>query len=108
MTVIRPSLASLLRWAIAAALVTPGLAYRTASSYDDVTTIIYVYDAFGKLAAEHSSEAPTGSGGRDFRTTDHLGSTRLATHAQGRCTTWQDFYAFGERILKNASTGGTP
>ena len=27
------------------------------------------------------------------------------TDAQGLCRTWQDFYPFGERILKNASTG---
>ena len=76
-----------------------------AADPDDTTTITYVYDAFGKLAAEYSSKAPTGAGGRFFRTTDHLGSTRLVTDAQGLCRTWQDFYPFGERILKNASTG---
>ena len=69
------------------------------------TAITYVYDAFGKLAAEYSTAPPTTAGGTYYRTTDHLGSTRLVTDAQGDCKVWQDFYPFGERILGNASTG---
>ena len=68
-------------------------------------TTTYVYDAFGKLAAEYSTAPPTSEGGRFYRTTDHLGSTRLVTDADGECHVWQDFYPFGERILSNSSTG---
>jgi len=39
-------------------------------------TIVYVYDAFGNLAAEYSTKEPSADGGRRYRTTDHLGSTR--------------------------------
>jgi len=64
-------------------------------------TTTYVYDAFGKLAAEYSTETQGTSFTRKFRTTDHLGSTRLITLAgavvdpDGGC---RDFYPFGERI----------
>ncbi len=65
----------------------------------------FVYDAFGMLTAEYSTAPPTTAGGRFFRTTDHLGSTRLVTDHEGGCKVWQDFYPFGERILGDASTG---
>lgn len=64
----------------------------------------YVYDAFGKLAAEYSTETQGTSFIRKFRTTDHLGSTRLITldgpsgptvDPAGGC---RDFFPFGERI----------
>jgi RHS repeat-associated protein len=67
-------------------------------------TVTYVYDAFGKLAAEYSTQTSAVSG-TFYRTTDHLGSTRLVTDDQGGCKVWQDFYPFGERILGGASTG---
>ncbi len=65
----------------------------------------FVYDAFGMLTAEYSTAPPTTAGGRFFRTTDHLGSTRLVTDHEGGCKVWQDFYPFGERILGDASAG---
>ncbi len=43
------------------------------------STTTYVYDALGQLAAEYSTAGPSGTGGIEFRTTDHLGSTRLVT-----------------------------
>ncbi len=78
---------------------------RTAATAERTETTTYVYDAFGKLAAEYSTAPPTSAGGTYYRTTDHLGSTRLVTRADGTCKVWQDFYPFGERILGNASTG---
>jgi YD repeat-containing protein len=48
---------------------------RTPTGTGDPVTI-YAYDAFGKLAAEYSPTAPSGTGGTFYRTTDHLGSTR--------------------------------
>jgi len=72
---------------------------RVSSTKAGVTT--YVYDAFGQLAAEYSMAAQGTDFTRKFRTTDHLGSTRLITLAgaavdpAGGC---RDFFPFGERI----------
>ncbi len=60
-------------------------------------TETYVYDAFGKLAAEYSTTAPT-SGGTFYRTTDHLGSTRLVTKQDKNDADCFDFAPFGEEI----------
>ena len=60
-------------------------------------TETYVYDAFGKLAAEYSTAAPT-SGGTYYRTTDHLGSTRLVTKQDKSDADCYDFAPFGEEI----------
>jgi len=73
----------------------------TQEGSDPQITTTYVYDAFGKLAAAYSSEAQGTTLTRRFRTTDHLGSTRLITLAgaavdpDGGC---RDFFPFGERI----------
>lgn len=66
-------------------------------------TITYVYDAFGRLAAEYSSQAPEGAGRRYFRTTDHLGSTRLVTDGSGAVVSRRDYFPFGEEIPANAT-----
>ena len=63
---------------------------------DETTT--YIYDAFGKLAEEYSTRPPSEPGGTYFRTTDHLGSTRLVTDGNGDPYRCQDFYPFGESI----------
>ena len=60
-------------------------------------TETYVYDAFGKLAAEYSTAAPT-SGGTFYRTTDHLGSTRLVTKQDKSDADCHDYAPFGEEI----------
>jgi len=60
-------------------------------------TTTYVYDAFGKIAAEYSTQAPS-EGGTFYRTTDHLGSTRLVTDANQDVFQCRDFYPYGERI----------
>ena len=44
--------------------------------------VVYVYDAFGNLAAEYSTLANTVSGTR-WITADHLGSTRMVTDDAG-------------------------
>ena len=61
------------------------------------TTETYVYDAFGKLAAEYSTATPT-SPGTFYRTTDHLGSTRLVTKQDQSDAACFDFAPFGEEI----------
>ena len=60
-------------------------------------TETYVYDAFGKLAAEYSTNAPT-SGGTFYRTSDHLGSTRLVTRQDQSDADCYDYAPFGEEI----------
>ena len=60
-------------------------------------TETYVYDAFGKLAAEYSTAAPT-AGGTYYRTTDHLGSTRLVTKQDKSDADCYDYAPFGEEI----------
>ena len=59
-------------------------------------TTVYVYNAFGKLAAEYASAAPSGPTGTQYRTTDHLGSTRLVTNATQGVISRRDFFPFGE------------
>ena len=61
------------------------------------TTETYVYDAFGKLAAEYSTAAPT-SPGTFYRTSDHLGSTRLVTQQDQSDADCYDYAPFGEEI----------
>jgi RHS repeat-associated protein len=70
-------------------------------------TTTYVYNAFGQVAAEYETAPPTmgREPGRFFRTTDHLGSTRLVTRADGTVKTRRDFFPFGEEILANATYG---
>ena len=61
------------------------------------TTETYVYDAFGKLAAEYSTASPS-SGGTFYRTPDHLGSTRLVTRQDQSDADCYDYTPFGEEI----------
>ena len=60
-------------------------------------TETYVYDAFGKLAAEYSTAAPS-NGGTFYRTPDHLGSTRLVTKQDKSDADCYDYAPFGEEI----------
>jgi RHS repeat-associated protein len=60
------------------------------------TTTVYVYDAFGQLAAEYSSGGST-EAERRYVTVDHLGSTRVVTDA-GQGAKYYDYYPFGEEI----------
>lgn len=60
-------------------------------------TTITVYDAFGRMAAEYSNQAPTGPAGLVYRMADHLGSTRLAMQGSSVLARY-DYLPFGERI----------
>ena len=75
-----------------------GGAYRhrgnlTATSLGDTIA----YDAFGKLVAEYSTAAAT-AGGTFYRTSDHLGSTRLVTKQDQSDADCFDYAPFGEEI----------
>ncbi len=95
--------------------------------YNSETTV-WVYDSFGRLAAEYRNGSGPGfsasSPERDYvyfagklkavvegseiyyRTTDHLGSTRLVTGSAGDVKQRRDFFPFGENIPADSSHGG--
>lgn len=62
----------------------------------DTETAVYVYDAFGKLAAEYGTGP--GSTGTRYFTLDQVGSTRLETDRQGQPVRCSDYAPFGEEI----------
>ncbi len=80
-------------------------ARRVRKVYNSETTV-WVYDAFGKLTAEYTTESHTDVA-TYFRTTDHLGSTRLTTDAIGAVIARRDFFPFGERTDSNLSGRGS-
>jgi RHS repeat-associated protein len=61
------------------------------------STTVFVYDATGKLIAEYSNTAASGSGTK-YITADNLGSTRLVTDATGNVLARHDYLPFGEAI----------
>jgi RHS repeat-associated protein len=68
-------------------------------------TVVYVYDAFGQLAAEyHSAVATTPVCSTCYLSSDWLGSTRLVTDASGNVVSRHDFTPFGQEIA--AGTAG--
>jgi RHS repeat-associated protein len=67
----------------------------------EASTTIYVYDAFGKLAAEYGPAS--GNSGTRYFTLDHLGSTRLETDTAGQPVKCSDYLPFGEEIPAGSS-----
>ncbi|MCZ2149022.1 MAG: RHS repeat-associated core domain-containing protein, partial [Bryobacterales bacterium] len=92
------------------AAVTPGagITYTASYAYDgegrrvkkvvNGATTIYVYDAFGQLAAEYSTLAPSELGVRYYTLDAVLGSTRLITDASGNVRRRIDYAPFGEEL----------
>ncbi len=68
-------------------------------------TTVFVYDAFGMLAAEYTTAQATATAGRFYRTTDHLGSTRLVTDGTGAVVSRHDYTPFGENLDAASSAG---
>ena len=62
------------------------------------STALFVYDAFDRLAAEYAPTAPSGAAQTEYRTADHLGSTRVVTDGTQAVVARRDFYPFGGRI----------
>ena len=58
-------------------------------------TIVFVYDAGGKLLEEYSTAAPQTAEIR-YLTNDHLGSPSIITDGSGSVTSRRDFMPFGE------------
>jgi RHS repeat-associated protein len=69
------------------------------------TTVTYVYDAFGNLAAEFGATEPglTAASGTQYLAMDHLGSTRLVMGAQ---TERHDYLPFGYEVTGGWRTAG--
>ena len=55
-------------------------------------TALFVYDAFDRLAAEYAPTAPSGAAQTEYRTVDHLGSTRVVTDGTQAVVARRDFY----------------
>jgi RHS repeat-associated protein len=70
-------------------------------------TTVFVYNASGQMVAEYVSDPvppPAGGGGTSYLTSDHLGSTRVVTKADGSVKARYDYLPFGEELP--ASIGG--
>ena len=64
-------------------------------------TTIFVYDASGKLVAEYSTISANQADAKiNYTTTDHLGSPRINTDANGNVIARHDTMPFGEEIQR--------
>jgi RHS repeat-associated protein len=61
-------------------------------------TTVYVYDAFGQMAAEYSTAQNTSPCTTCYLTYDHLGSVRIVTDQSGNVVARHDYLPFGEEI----------
>ncbi|MEK6409751.1 MAG: RHS repeat-associated core domain-containing protein [Acidobacteriota bacterium] len=77
-----------------------GDGHRVKRTDPDNNTTIFVYNAGGQLIAEYTSGTPSG-GGTSYLTSDHLGSTRVVTKADGSVKARYDYLPFGEEIDTN-------
>ncbi len=67
-------------------------------------SVVMVYDAFGRLAAEYGGVAdPVGT---EYLTADPLGSTRLVTSAAGAERRCLDYLPFGEQMVQGMGSRG--
>jgi RHS repeat-associated protein len=76
---------------------------RRVKKIDSSGTTVFVYNVGGQLIAEYTSGPPLG-GGTSYLTTDHLGSTRVVTRADGSVKARYDYLPFGEEI--SSTIGG--
>jgi RHS repeat-associated protein len=70
---------------------------RRVKKIDSTGTTVFVYNMAGQLIAEYTSGTPSG-GGTSYLTSDHLGSTRVVTKADGSVKARYDYLPFGEEI----------
>jgi RHS repeat-associated protein len=72
-------------------------------------TYVQVYDAMGRMIAEYSTQGTSISGQTSpkYMTTDHLGSTRLVTKADGSVKARYDYLPFGEELGAGIGTRST-
>jgi RHS repeat-associated protein len=60
-------------------------------------TVVFVYDAGGRLVAEYSNQIAANPG-LSYLITDNLGTPRVITDAAGNVVTRRDFMPFGEEL----------
>ena len=66
-------------------------------------TTNYVYDAFGRLAAEYSNIPAYSPCTTCYLSSDYLGSLRMVTDASGAVISRHDYLPFGEEIPPNSA-----
>lgn len=70
-------------------------------------TTVFVYDAAAKLVAEYSTiVAPPSEAKVSYLTSDHLGSPRITTDANGSVISRRDCMPFGEEVFTPQRTQG--
>jgi RHS repeat-associated protein len=63
---------------------------------------IFVYDAAGKLIAEHSNQVASSQDPKiAYLTNDHLGSPRINTDVNGNVISRHDYHPFGEEVASS-------
>jgi RHS repeat-associated protein len=68
-------------------------------------TTTFVYDPEGQLAQDYGGPTiPLSETGTRYLTTDHLGSTRLLTKADGTVAVTYDYLPFGMEFAQSADT----
>jgi RHS repeat-associated protein len=70
------------------------------------TATFYVYNASGQLIAEYGGNGSS-TGGTQYVTADHLGSTRVVTNASGAEVKRYDYLPYGEEILMRGVNYGS-
>jgi RHS repeat-associated protein len=66
-------------------------------------TTNYVYDAFGRLAAEYSTNPSQSPCTTCYLSYDHLGSVRMVTDASAHVIARHDFLPFGEELASSGA-----
>ena len=75
--------------------------------YTTQETTLFVYDASGKMVAEYATTvAPASEAKVSYLTSDHLGSPRITTDANGSVISRRDFLPFGEETFTAQRTTG--
>jgi RHS repeat-associated protein len=71
-------------------------------------TTVFVYDAFGNLAADYGALTPVPTTGTEYVTVDDLGTTRLITDSGGNVLERHDFEPFGWELAGTEAGWRTP
>jgi len=70
-------------------------------------TVVFVYDAFGRMLAEYDTTVQTGSNAKiAYLTADNLGSPRINTDGLGNVISRHDYHPFGEDVSTTQRTSG--
>ena len=79
---------------------------RRVKKTDGTGTTVFVYNEVGQLVAEYTSGGAQPNG-TSYLTTDHLGSTRLVTDANGAVKARHDYMPVGEEIPSSQGVRGS-